>query len=279
MYRSYSAVPLISVCIPVYNGAPFIADAINSVLNQTFTDFELLIIDNGSTDNTVEITNGYTDKRILVIQNESNIGLIANWNKAIQAARGKYIKILPADDFLYAHCLLLECDVLEKDTEEKISLVCGRRNIISHNGKILFNRGFSKKEQQLNGIKAINKLISSGGNIIGEAGAVLFRKEITKKTGVFNSDIFYVLDIDLWVKILLQGDLYALPDIVCSFRVSESSASVGVVKQQKEDILKFIEKIYAAKEYQLSMYNYTVGKIKAYLLSAARKILYKYVLK
>lgn len=271
--------PKISVCIPVYNGAEFIKEAIESVLKQTFQDYELLIIDNCSTDNTVEIVNSFNNPKIRLIKNSENIGLIPNWNKALENANGKYIKILPADDFIYPECLKLQSEILDADTNEEISMVCGRRNIIDNKGKILFNRGFTKSKIILQGTEAINKNIRSGGNIIGEGGAVMFRKNIIQKTGVFTSKIFYVLDLDLWFKILLHGKLYALPNIVSAFRVSGSSASVNVVDKQHKDNTDFMKLIYSDKTYQLSFYSYCVGIIKSYILTQAKKILYKYILK
>ena len=271
--------PKISVCIPVYNGADYIRDAINSVLSQDFSDFELLIIDNHSTDNTINVVKEFNDTRIKLIINESNIGLIPNWNKAIEMATGLYIKILPADDFIYPGCLKKQCSILDADLEEKISMVCARRNIVDTSGKILFNRGVSKKNCLISGIKAINKNTRSGGNIIGEAGAVMFRKRIIEKTGLFNSDIFYVLDLDLWYKILLFGNLYVFSDILSAFRVSGSSASVKIINNQHRDNVKFIKKIYTDRSYKLSLYSYYVGILKSFFLTLAKKILYKYILK
>jgi glycosyltransferase involved in cell wall biosynthesis len=271
--------PKLSVCIPVYNGSDFIKETIESVLNQTFKDLEIIIVDNQSTDNTRDIVRSYSDPRVKLFVNDTNIGMIPNWNKVIEYASGTYIKILPADDFIYPGCLEKQVKIMDADTGEKIAIVGGRRNIIDDTGKILFNRGFSKKECEVSGFHAINKNVRSGGNILGEGGALIFRKSILKKTGNFNSDIFYVLDLDLWYKILLHGNYYALPDIVSSFRVSKVSASVHVVKKQHEDMTNFINKIYLNKEYQLSWLSRKIGLFKSFALTQAKKILYKYVLK
>ncbi len=271
--------PKLSLCIPVYNGQQFIKETIDSVLSQSFKDLEIVIVDNQSTDNTVSIVRSYSDPRIKLFSNDTNIGMIPNWNKAMELATGKYIKILPADDFIYPGCLEKQIKIMEADLNERIAMVGGRRNIIDETGKILFNRGFSKTECEVSGFAAINKNVRSGGNIIGEGGAIIFRKSILEKTGNFNSDIFYVLDIDLWYKILLYGNYHVLPDVVSSFRVSKSSASVHVVKKQREDLSKFINKIYLNKEYQLSWLSCKIGLFKAFALTEAKKILYKYILK
>src|SRR6476660_8884800 len=108
----------VSVCIPVYNGDRFIEAAIESVLDQTFKDFEIIIVDNQSTDNTVSLIKKYTDPRIKFFQNDSNIGLIPNWNMAMSKASGEYIKILPADDLIYPQCLEWQVAILNNDTNK-----------------------------------------------------------------------------------------------------------------------------------------------------------------
>lgn len=271
--------PKISVCIPVYNGAEFIEDAIRSVLNQSVLDYEILVVDNHSTDNTVELVKKFNNSKIRLIENSVNIGLIPNWNKALENANGKYIKILPADDFIYPDCLKKQSEILDNDIDEGISMVCARRNIIDEHGRILFNRGYTKKNKLVNGIKAINTNVRSGGNILGEGGAIMFRKSIIKKTGNFNSSIFYVLDLDLWLKILLHGNLYAFGDVLSAFRISKNSASVQVIKKQHIDNVSFIKKIYSQPEYHLSKYSYFIGIFKSFLLTNAKKVLYKYILK
>ena len=143
----------------------------------------------------------------------------------------------------------------------------------------MFNRGFSKTFEVVTGFEAINRNVKSGGNIIGEGGAIMFRKSIIQKTGLFNSPIFYVLDIDLWYKILLHGKLFVLPDVLSAFRISNSSASVKIINQQKEDIFKFTKSIYQQKQYQISWFSYFIGLCKAFALTQAKKILYKYVIK
>jgi len=90
--------PLVTVLMPVYNAEPFLAEAIESILNQTFTDFEFLIINDGSTDNSLSIIESYNDKRIKLVNNETNIKLIATLNKGIEMAHGKYIARMDADD-------------------------------------------------------------------------------------------------------------------------------------------------------------------------------------
>lgn len=269
--------PKISVCIPVYNGAEFINIAIDSVLAQSERDFELIVVDNQSTDNTVALVKAYQDPRIKLYINDTNIGMIPNWNKALSYATGTYIKILPADDMLYPNCLALQSAVLEKDTRKEISLVCSSRHIINDAGKVLFTRKFSSRPIQLNSKAAVNRVIRAGGNIVGEGGAVMFRRETHEKVGPFNSTIFYVLDLDQWFKILRHGHLCVLPEVLSAFRVSSTSASVVVANKQKDDYFAFIKKIYAEKEYGLTSFSYRFGLIKTYIFTQIKKLIYKFV--
>lgn len=267
----------ISVCIPVFNGEEFIREALDSVLSQSYNNIELIIVDNQSTDTTVSIIKSYTDPRIKFFQNDTNIGMIPNWNRALELATGDYVKILPADDVLMPECLKRQAEILTQDVNKKIALVCGRRNIIDQKGKVLFTRGFTTKNTQLSGVKAINKVIRSGGNSIGEGGAVLFRREILKKTGYIDDAIFYLLDLDLWFRILLYGDLFAQPEVVSGFRISGSSASVKVVKKQRDDYFNFIKKIYNSEQYKLSWFNFRTGLFLTFILTEVKKLIYKFV--
>lgn len=97
--------PFFSVCIPTYNMAQFLPEAIDSVLSQTFEDFELLISDNCSKDNTEEVVREYKDKRMIYWKNDSNLEMFANLNKACQKAKGRFIKILTADNVMSPVCL------------------------------------------------------------------------------------------------------------------------------------------------------------------------------
>ena len=94
-----------SVCIPTYNTASYIGEAIQSVLDQTFTDYEIVISDNCSTDNTEEVVNSFNTDKIVYFKNPENIGLYPNVTLTAKRAKGKYIQVLCADDKLSPYCL------------------------------------------------------------------------------------------------------------------------------------------------------------------------------
>ncbi len=138
--------PLVSVCIPVHNCAAYIDQAIESVLAQTMSDWELVILDNASSDGTVAIARSYTDHRIRIVENVHNIGLEANWNKALEKSRGDYVKLLPADDYLLPRCLETQVGALALEVNRKAVLACCGRRIVSPAGDTLLTRRFSRGE-------------------------------------------------------------------------------------------------------------------------------------
>jgi hypothetical protein len=107
----------------------------------------------------------------------------------------------------------------------------------------------------------------------------MFRKEILEKTGLFDATIYYAIDLDLWYRMFRYGDLFALPQVICVFRVSGASESPKIINQQRKDLHNFIKKVRGIKEYKLTMYSYFVGMIAVVLLTIGKKIMYKFLVK
>ena len=112
--------PNVSVCMPVRNGMPHIRYSIESVIHQTFLDWELIICDNGSTDGSLEMARelaaSHPDKNIRIIPFTEVCGMAENWNRAIEHAKGKYVKVLPCDDNLKPEALAIQTAALEANT-------------------------------------------------------------------------------------------------------------------------------------------------------------------
>ena len=133
--------PKVTVCMPTYNFAPFLAEAIESVLAQTFTNFEFLIIDDRSEDGSAAIIQEYAerDRRIVFVVNDRNLGMVRNWNACLQQARGAYVKYLFGDDKLSTRESLAKMvSVLDRDPS--VALVASARNVIDDRSKLLFVR-------------------------------------------------------------------------------------------------------------------------------------------
>lgn len=122
--------PKVTVAIAVYNGANFIHQTINSVLNQSFQDFEIIVIDDGSIDQTVNIIKSFENERIKLFENKTNKGLIYTRNKYLQLANGEYIAILDADDVWYPNKLAIQVDFMDSNTTVGISGTYANRDSI-----------------------------------------------------------------------------------------------------------------------------------------------------
>ena len=127
--------PQITVLMPVYNGEKYLRQAVDSILNQTFKDFEFLIINDGSTDKTLAILQEYKNKRVKIINNKKNIGLTKSLNKGLKLAKGKYIARMDADDISLSNRLRKQIDFLDK--HNKIGVLGTQMKIINNSNKIV----------------------------------------------------------------------------------------------------------------------------------------------
>jgi glycosyltransferase involved in cell wall biosynthesis len=279
MMMNTEEIPLVSVCIPCYNAEKHIAETIASVINQTYQNWEIIVCDNCSTDGTFKILQSYKDPRITILQNESNIGFLANSQKVMSLAKGKYIKWLCADDLITADCIEKQVNIfveaMRATPVQNIALVSATKQVIKEDGKKLFTKGFPQKGL-INGRKAIVKSVLCGGNAIGEPGLVLMDAERLKKTkgAVLDEKCSYIADIDLWNKMLKYGDLYVLPDILFSFRVTKTSISASKGQEQAKTVKRFFKKLQ--QENSISKIEQLLGCIMATLTSTARILTYRF---
>ncbi len=209
--------PRVSVCIPTYNYANFIPAAIESVLNQGFVDFELIVQDDCSSDNTEEVIAEFlSDSRVKFGRNGRNLGLAANWNLCLGKARGQYIKYVFADDLLASDDALSEM-VYALDGDRDISLVASSRNIIDAHSKVLRVESSFDRDLVAPGTSIIRKCLYRSRNLIGEPTTVMFRKEHAGRG--FNEAYEHLLDMEMWFHLLEKGKFAFINRPLCSFRV------------------------------------------------------------
>lgn len=261
---------LISVCMPSYNQELYIQQSVESVLNQSFEDFELIICDDCSSDRTLDIVSSFRDDRVKVYSNKYNLGLAANWNKSISLASGQYVKLLCGDDLIYKDCLKLQLSALRDS--KNITLVTSSRDIIGPNSKKLFTIT-PRLEKHASGHLAVSRTLKAGTNIFGEPGSVMFKKDdITSLK--FNDDFPYVIDVDMWIQLLLKGNLCVLKQPLSAFRLSKTHLSSRVVLTQSRDFSSLIDKY--AKEVALSNNDMRIGKICSKINMLARYLVHSF---
>ena len=271
--------PQVSVCIPSYNIEKYIDKTIESVLSQTYEDFELVIVDDNSNDKTLDVIKRYNDDRIRLIINQVNLGPQENWNKALKEAKGRYIKILCHDDILYTSCLQSQVEVLQNPRNTRVTIVCSGRDIIDASGRKILKRHFPRQRGVLLGKDAIKKIVRYGANPIGEPTAVLFRSEILNKIGYFCGSIPYIIDLDYWCRILLYGNLYVIPESLCAFRFFSKAWSAKIGYLQISHFIQFIDKLNKDNRYELKQLDCNLGRLRAILNGIARNLFYIFFLK
>ncbi|WP_157817738.1 glycosyltransferase family 2 protein [Candidatus Thiodictyon syntrophicum] len=237
-------VPLVSVAIPTYRGAAHLAAAIDSVLAQSLADFELIVIDDHSPDETAQVLAGYSDPRLICLRNPVNLGPAGNWNRCLNEARGQYFKLLPHDDVLAPQCLERQVAVLEADPDERLALAFSARDVLGPDGRRLTRRGYpGGREGRIAAAAVMSSCIRRGTNLLGEPGAVLMRRALTARIGAFDATYPYVIDLDYWFRLLAHGDAWYCPQPLAGFRVSAQQWSVAIGRSQSKEFLAFISRV------------------------------------
>lgn len=264
---------LVTVCIPVYNGAKTIEETVKSVIAQTYKNIEILIIDNCSVDNTVQLVKQIDDKRIVFYQNETNIGMAGNWNECLKKARGEFVHFLCADDIITPDCIEKKVRMITSD--ENICMVTGATDIINENGKVIMKRSHSKKDMITDGTALAKKSLHSG-NLYGEPSNVMFRRSLTEKAGLFADNLSYTTDWEYWVRLSVFGKVGFLSEALTKYRVSCSNVTSQMnIKKILEDDDRMMENLLKYEHISIDKKDIILHKAVITLRDYARVIYMK----
>ncbi len=217
--------PKVSVLMPNYNCEKYIWEAIKSILNQTFSDFEFIIIDDWSTDKSWEIIKDYAkkDKRILAIKNEENLKICKTLNKWIELAKWEYIARMDSDDI--SSLSRFEKQVRFLDENPEVWIVWWTMEIMDENWKV-----YSKREYHRND-KEIRKKIFRYSPFCHPA--VMIRKKILEKSWNYDSSLVYSEDYDLYFRIWQYSKFANLWDVLIKYRMFENNSTTKKLKQME----------------------------------------------
>lgn len=238
-----SANPKVSVCLPVFNGEPFLAAAIESVLNQSHADFELLVSDDCSQDGSAAIISEYArkDKRISFWHNAQRLGLFSNYNKCMKSARGDYIKTFAQDDLLHTDIIARMVAVL--DSHPGVALAsCARQTMDPEQERIELLRQFDR-DSVVPGTEVIVDNLKKLCNWVGEPSCLMFRRDLVGDG--FSTEFYQFGDLEFIFRLLEQGDLYYISEVLCQFRCHENSCS----KKNLQELLVIPDAIRLARKY------------------------------
>ncbi len=256
--------PLVSICIPTFNAARWIRECLTSALAQTYQPIEVLVVDDASTDGTVELVQSLRDERTRVIVNELNVGMVNNWNRCIELAHGEFVKFLLHDDVLYPDCI--EQMMRLFSDHEDLGLVFSSRDLIVEgeteeratqvwlNNSTLLHTRFDSIVAVNNGRILFGQYLRQGfrANWIGEPSSVLVRKDCFSRLGLFNQNLYQVCDIEMWLRIMFRYDIGFLPEKLSAFRFHPDSTSAGNLKSRRNclDQLWLVESLLSDREIQ-----------------------------
>lgn len=263
--------PLVSVCIPAYNNERFFKSTIQSVLDQTYDNWELIIADDVSSDSSFEIARSFNDKRIIVSQNKINLGLVGNWNNVVSEAKGEFVKLLGGDDLLSPDCLEKQVAIFQSNKYPTVSLVTSYRTLINDEGRELMIRKLPFMSGLISSQKAVSWNFLYGTNIIGEPIVGLFRRSVFSKIGKYDESNPYLVDLDFWVRVLLTGDLYIIPESLSSFRISKGSMTSQLKNNQAQLFRRFAKKMVNDKRFNVNTLHYYFSCLIASVMQILRR--------
>jgi glycosyltransferase involved in cell wall biosynthesis len=227
----------VSICVPTYNGARYLKPCLDSARAQTFTSYELLVVDDGSTDSTLDLVRQYAagDERIRVWRNERRRGLPANWNRCLQLATGEWVKFLFQDDLLEPSCL----ERMLRASRSGVDLVVARRGLIFEAGtpaviEDRYRRYLAEHDlarhcgaQEYMTADQFSEILlgAPGHNCIGEPTATLIRRSAFERYGGFNRDLVILCDWEYCARLAANTGLAYVDATSAHFRVHPAAAS------------------------------------------------------
>ena len=266
--------PRVSVVVPSYNNASFIEATMDSILAQTFEDFELVAADHSSVDGTWELLQRYgADPRVRLLRTEAGGGAPRNWGRVTDAARGELVKLVCGDDIIYPDCLSRQVEAM--DANPSVVLVAAQRDLIDARGDVvLHRRGLAGLAGRVCGKAAARHTVLAGSNIFGEPACVLIRRETLQEAGGWDGRHPFVIDEASYVSVLLRGDLFGIDTALAAFRLSSSQWSVHLARQQSGQVIGFHHRLAEDTLGLLSRADLFRGDTRARGTAYARRLAY-----
>lgn len=272
--RTRAARPAVSICIPAYQARRHLRATLDSVLAQDSDDFEVVVIDNNSSDGTGRILAGVDDERVRVLRNAVTVPMMDNFNIAVRHSRGRYVKVVCADDTLTPDCVRVQAAVL--DAMPAVSLVSARTDFIDDGGEMM------RPARGLPGIvglqpagRVIRRIVRSGTNPIGPPVAAMFRRADFDRCGGFRHVTSFLSELDLWVRLLDRGEFYGVPSTLAAFRIaSGSTTALTSARSQLNQQLGFSGRLADDERWNVTTGDVLYGRFRSYDMQLRRTGLY-----
>ncbi|QIS03630.1 glycosyltransferase [Nocardia brasiliensis] len=208
----------LSVCVPAYNSARTLATTLRSVLDQD-VDFELVVLDNASTDDTDAIAHSFADPRIRLLHNDAVLPIGDNWNKAIRACRGELVKVVCADDVLRPGALAAQLAVMTEDPG--IAISSSRFEVIDEDGAVLeTGLGLPGLLGRQSARALARAIVRRGPADFGPTAAAMFYRKHFDSVGGLRGDLVFPMDVDLFARVCSFGAFFGMAEILAAWRNS-----------------------------------------------------------
>jgi len=265
--------PLISICVPTYNGAEYLIECLESIQAQTLNDFEVIIVDDDSTDRSFEIATEFArrDSRFKAYRNSKRLGLVGNWNRCLEISGGTWIKLLFQDDKVEPNCLerLLEsCERLKRPFG-----FCHRHILFDAADDKAAQSYFDEYQRMIErfyGDKeyldadAFAEICATGSyNPVGEPTVTIFHRSIIKQFGLFNPNLIQICDAEFWMRVGTNVGIVHIPEKLATFRVHGRSTTAHNLSKRR----------YRTKMLDCLVINYLI--LRDPLYRNMRKALYR----
>lgn len=252
----------VSVIIPVFNGEKYLDECIESAINQTYQDIEIITVNDGSTDNTAEILKKYTNK--IKIITKKNGGISSALNAGIKVAQGEWIKWLSADDSLYPDCIEELILATEKLEDKEKHILYSNYDYIDSEGKITSRQ----IEHNYNDLDDFEFNVILLDHFIGNGTTSLIHRSVIDRFGLFDSKLSHSQDYELWLRysILHNCRLHLIPKILAKYRIHQGQMTKSNIKksiEQAEMVRKnMLDKIgpEKRKQYEIALQIYKKKK-------------------
>lgn len=231
----------VSICIPNYNHGMFIGKAIQSVLDQTYQDFEIIVVDDCSTDNSEEVIKSFKDPRIKFFRNERNLGMVPNTNKALKLAKGEFIGILNSDDYYGQKMIETALKMFENPS---VGFTYSSYVVVNESGGIITKVESCPCDKIFKSKEGFKRLAIS--NVAPPSG-VIARKKCYEAVGSFDDEFPYCHDWNMWLRLSLKYDFACLSDYLLYYRMHSRNTSIALYNSfetamQEYGMLKKLQK-------------------------------------
>ncbi|MDP4270056.1 MAG: glycosyltransferase family 2 protein [Bacteroidota bacterium] len=223
----------VSVIMAVFNAGKFLKPTVESVINQTMTDWELVAVDDCSTDDSIEILRSFNDPRIKIIEKKINSGAAESRNLAIQYAQGEYLAVLDADDISYPRRFEKQVDFLEKHPD--IAIVGSYADAIDEHGNKLFDIILPLKSEEI-----ITRLLFESAMV--QSSAMMRSVAITQNSLYYDKAFTYVEDFELFQRASRSVEIANIPEVLIAYRYSPENITTRHYKEQSFLAIRAIEK-------------------------------------